>query len=98
MSDDLLARILEMHEMLRLPPDAPPVAQAVLVSHSVPWGKVYRQWSTLAKLYVWCNPGWLMDYVQTRRPVRDAEELRQIAFDGGIPVIDMDEQRRYSRG
>lgn len=33
----------------------------IRAAHGVPWGRVFRQWDTRGRLWLWVNRGWLED-------------------------------------
>ena len=39
----------------------PPAVHAILASHAVPYGRVYRQWDASGNLLVWVNRGEIED-------------------------------------
>jgi hypothetical protein len=51
----------EFRRMAREIAALPPPPRAFLMHHSVPYGKLFRQWDTRGHLYVWVNPGEIFD-------------------------------------
>lgn len=72
-ASDIILDVLRQHDAL------PPVASAILASHRVPWGKLYRQWDTRGRLLLWVSRGELED-----------ARIRRLAFaQGGDPMAPM---------
>lgn len=44
----------------------PPQPRAIYTSHSVPWGRVLRQWTTRGDLIVWVSRGEFEDMPRVR--------------------------------
>lgn len=80
MTDDLWQAMLDMMARLR---DVPPRAY-VMAHHSVPYGRVYRQWDTDGHLLIWVNRGLVADLPRQKIGVHD---YFLSGTYGGIPVI-----------
>jgi hypothetical protein len=85
MSDsDLFKACMDLIERLR---DVPP-RTFIMAHHSVPYGRVYRQWNTHGHLLLWVNRGLIADL-----PRAKVYGLSVAISDivppglGGIPVI-----------
>lgn len=39
----------------------PPAPRALVASHEVPYGRIYRQWDTRGDLFIWVNRGEIAD-------------------------------------
>lgn len=44
----------------------PPRPAGIRLAHSIPYGRVFRQWDTKGRLWVWCHRGALLDAVGPR--------------------------------
>lgn len=56
-----------------------------ICDHRVPYSKVYRQWDTQGRLWVWVNRGMIEDLPRTRPEVA----IGVVAYTG-IPVFHID--------
>jgi hypothetical protein len=77
-----------MAAMVRLR-DVPP-RTFIMAHHSVPYGRVYRQWDTQGHLLLWVNRGLIADLPRATVPGSDLDiAISYIAPPGlgGIPVI-----------
>lgn len=86
MSGDLLASFREAQERLAA---LPPRPRCFMASHSVPYGRVFRQWNTRGDLLVWVNRGEIAD--PARRKDRSEYGIAPNAIDTAalmaIPVV-----------
>lgn len=84
----------EMFEALRTMQDRlaslPPRPWCFMASHSVPYGRVYRQWDTRGRLLVWVNRGEVAD-MPLHRAADPNRALAPSFYDSailtGIPVV-----------
>lgn len=65
--------------------DLPPVPSGFLASHSVPYGRVFNQWDTKGRLWVWCNRGEVADLPWEPAP-RASPPGSEPLLNWGIPV------------
>jgi hypothetical protein len=77
---DLLDAIRMAYELVESFPPRPWVVRA---SHSVPYGRVYRQWDTRGRLIVWANRGEIAD-LKHGTPSKDNFALTSLL---AIPVV-----------
>lgn len=64
----------------------PPAPSGIRAHHSVPYGRLFRQWDTKGRLWVWANAGMIQDL--PRQPY-EAKGSRVHSLDGpafGIPI------------
>jgi hypothetical protein len=76
--------------------EAPPSPRAMLMHHSVPYGRLFRQWNTRGDLYVWVNPGVIHDLPRRKADHRVGDMLS--ASLSGIPVVDASSREQSSDG
>lgn len=69
--------------------DQPPCPRAILVSHLVPYGELYRQWDTSGRLFVWVNRGQVADLPHVRWQGIDiaVDDIAPRGAPFGIPVV-----------
>lgn len=79
---------MEMAATVREANERAPVCHGFLAHHSVPWGRLYRQWDTKGRLWCWVNKGWIFDQKQGKAKPRPFS-LDRISDIYTIPVIDV---------
>lgn len=66
----------------------PPPVAGILASHRVPYGRIFRQWDTKGRLWVWANRGEIEDLPHGPRPT--AGGVNTVAYDfNAIPIQNM---------
>jgi hypothetical protein len=50
-----------MSKLIQEANETAPRCHGFLAHHSVPYGKLYRQWDTKGRLWCWVNKGWIAD-------------------------------------
>lgn len=74
----------QMFDLSRQIADAPPVVSRCIATHSVPYGRVFRMWTTRGELIVYVNRGEVADLPRAKaKPEPFAFETTWLF---GIPV------------
>jgi hypothetical protein len=69
-----------------------PVCSGFLAHHSVPYGRLYRQWDTKGRLWCWVNKGWMADLpVASKKSWAPGDPIYDIH---AVPVIDVHARNR----
>jgi hypothetical protein len=64
----------------------------IWASHKVPYGKVFRQWDTLGRLWCWCNRGEIADL--PRGPQPNVFNMNRTVFDfSSVPIYNVEPPR-----
>lgn len=84
MIDDVFAEMRRVSEMVAA---LPPRPKCFMAHHSVPYGRVYRQWNTKGELLVWVNRGEVADMARYKPNYAIAPNAIDTALLTSIPVF-----------